>query len=85
MTAITVGCGCGAGFSAFEDVDGLGEVGDPDVAGERWVLALKLQEHLPGDAAIAEMAGGAGAKLGDIEGFGKVHLEEGSNAGSERI
>ena len=39
--------------------------------------------HLPGYAAVAEMAGDAGAEFGDVEGFGEVHLEEGAVAGAE--
>ncbi len=45
---------------------------------------LSLQKHLPGDAAIAEVAGGAGAQLGDVLGFGEVHFEEGADARGER-
>ena len=61
--------------SALKEVDGLGEVGDADVAGEGGVLALKGQEHFPGDAAVAEVAGGGGAQFGDVLGFGEVHLK----------
>src|ERR1700722_8603958 len=32
--------------------------------------------HLPGYAAVAEVASDAGAEFGDVEGFGEVHLEE---------
>ena len=39
--------------------------------------------HLPGDAAVAEVAGDAGAEFGDVEGFGEVHLEHGADAGAE--
>ena len=39
--------------------------------------------HLPGDAAVAEVAGDAGAEFGDVEGFGEVHLEHGAAAGGE--
>ena len=72
-----------SGSSALEEVDGLGEVGDADVAGEGGVLALELQEHLPGDAAVAEVAGGRGAEFGDVLGFGEVHFEEGADARGE--
>jgi len=63
----------------------LVEVGDADVLGEGGVLTLKFQKHLPGDAAIAEVASGAGAELGDVLRFGKVHFEQGANAGGERV
>jgi hypothetical protein len=66
---------------SLEEIDGLGEVGDADVLGEGGVLALEGQEHLPGDAAIAEVAGGAGAEFDDVLGFGEVHLEEAAAAG----
>ena len=69
----------------LEDVDGLGEVGDADVAGQRRVLALELQEHLPGHAAVAEVAGGGAAEFGDVLGFGEVHFEEGADARGERV
>ena len=69
---------------ALEQVDGLGEVGDADVSGEGGVLALEGQVHLPGDAAIAEVAGGAGAEFEDVLGFGEVHLEEAANARGQR-
>ena len=39
--------------------------------------------HLPGDAAVAEVAGGARAEFGDVESFGEVHFEHGADAGSE--
>ena len=63
---------------------GLCEVGDADVARERGVLALEREVHLPGDAAIAEVAGGAGAQFGDVLGFGKVHFEKRADARGER-
>ena len=50
---------------------------------ERGVLALQGEVHLPGDAAIAEVAGGAGAEFGDVLRFGEVHLEEAADAGGE--
>ena len=62
----------------------MGEIGHAEVTGERRVLALELQEHLPGDAAVAEVSGGAGAELGDVLGFGEVHFEEGADARGER-
>ena len=71
------------GNSAFEQVDGLGEVGDAEVLGEGGVLALDGEVHFPGDAAVAEVAGGAGAELGDVLGLGEVHFEEGADAGAE--
>jgi hypothetical protein len=47
------------------------------------VLALEGQEHLPGYAAVAEMAGGGGAEFGDVLGFGEVHFEERPDSGGE--
>ena len=49
------------------------------------MLALELEEHLPGDAAVAEVAGGGGAELGDVLGFGEVHFEEGADARGEGV
>src|SRR5579863_8217958 len=67
----------------LEQVDGLGEVGGADVFGERRVLTLKGQIHFPGDAAIAEVAGGRGAEFADVLCFGEVHFEEAADARSE--
>ena len=39
--------------------------------------------HLPGYAAVAEVAGDGGAQLRDVERFGEVHLEHGAAAGAE--
>ena len=39
--------------------------------------------HLPGYPAVAEVACDARAQLGDVEGFGEVHLEDGPYAGAE--
>ena len=69
---------------ALQHVDGLGEVGDADVPGQGGVLALERQKHLPGYAAVAEVAGGGGAQFGDVLGFGEVHFEEAADAGGER-
>ena len=71
-------------WSALKEIDGLGEVGDADVLGEGGVLALERQEHLPGDAAIAEVAGGRGAQFGDVLGLGEVHLEKAADARGQR-
>ena len=68
---------------ALEQVDGLGEVGDAEVFGEGGVLALYGEVHFPGDAAVGEVSGGAGAELRDVLGFGEVHFEEGADAGGE--
>src|SRR5579863_5280853 len=70
--------------SSLEDVDGLGEVGDADMAGEGGVLLLKLEEHLPGNPAVAEVAGGSGTELGDVLCFREIHFEESANAGGKR-
>jgi hypothetical protein len=59
-----------------KQVNGLCEIGDANVAGQRGVLPLESQKHLPGHAAIAEVPGGAGAEFRDVLGFGKVHLEQ---------
>ena len=67
---------------SLQQVDGLGEVGDADMLGEGGVLALEGQEHLPGDTAVAEVAGGAAAEFDDVLSFGEVHLEERAAAGS---
>ncbi len=68
---------------AFEDVDGLGEVCHAEVFGEGGVLALDGQVHFPGDFAVGEVSGGAGAEFGDVLGFGEVHFEERPDAGGE--
>ena len=39
------------------------------------MLAFQRLEHLPGYAAIAEMASGTGAEFDDVLCFGKIHLE----------
>ena len=44
------------------------------------MLAFHGPKHLPRHAAIAEVAGRAGAQFGDVLGFGKIHLEEAANA-----
>jgi len=44
-------------------------------AGRGWVLALEGLEHLPGDAAVAEVAGGAGAEFDDVLGLGESILK----------
>ena len=69
---------------ALEEVDGLVEVGGMDVTSERWILALQLEAHFPGDAAIAEMSRGRGTELGDVLSFGEVHFEESADASGER-
>ena len=51
------------GCLSLQQVNGLGEIGDADVAGQPRVLALEGEVHLPGDAAIAEVPGGGGAEL----------------------
>ena len=68
----------------LEKIDGPGEVGDTDVRRERRVLALQGLEHLPGYAAIAEVAGGSGAKFADVLSFGKIHFEEAADARGQR-
>ena len=48
------------------------------------MLTLEGQKHLPGDAAVAEVAGRAGAEFDDVLGFGEVHLEQRPDTGGER-
>ena len=43
--------------SPLQQIDRLGEVGDANVLGQRRMLALEGQIHLPRDAPIAEVAG----------------------------
>ena len=47
------------------------------------MLPLEGAIHLPGHAAVAEVAGGGGAQLRDVLGFGEVHFEEAADAGGE--
>ena len=61
---------------ALQQIDGLGEVGDADVFGERGVLALDGEVHFPGDFAIAEVACRCRAQFADVLGFSEVHFEE---------
>src|ERR1700739_2254948 len=61
---------------ALQQVDGFVDVGDAEVIGERGVLALDGEEHLPGDAAVGEGTLRGGAQLGDVDGLGEVHFEE---------
>ncbi len=70
--------------SAIQQIDRYGVVSDAEVAGERGVLSLDGEEHLPGDLAIAEVTCRAAAQLGDVLGFGEVHLEERADARGER-
>ncbi len=44
---------------------------------------MEGQEHFPGYAAVAEVAGGTGAEFDDVLGFGEVHFEEAANAGGQ--
>ena len=69
---------------ALEQVDGLAEVGGADIFGQRGVLAFESQIHLPGDAAIAEVAGGRRAELADVLSFSEVHFEQTANARCKR-
>src|SRR5258708_40277298 len=73
-----------AGASPLQQVDWLVHVFDPEVACKARVALCDGEIHLPGDSAIAEVAGDAGAQLGDVEGFGEVHLEHGADARAER-
>ena len=66
---------------SLKQVDRLCEVSYADVRCERWVLTLQHQKHLPGYAAIAEMARGTGAQFRDVLGLSEVHLEQAANAG----
>ena len=66
----------------MEEVDGVVDVLDAEERGEGGVVAGYGLEHLPGDAAVAEVAGDSGAEFGDVEGFGEVHFEEGAVAGA---
>jgi len=59
-----------------QQIDGLVDVFDAEVLGEGWMFVSDGFVHLPGYAAVAEVAGDAGAEFGDVEGFGEVHLEE---------
>ena len=71
-------------LSPLQQVDGFGEIGDADVPGQRGMLALQGFVHLPGYAAVAEVAGGAGTQFGDVLGLGKVHLEEAAYSCGQR-
>jgi hypothetical protein len=64
----------------LEEVDGFCEVGDADVAGQGGVLAFQGFVHLPGYAAVAEVAGGGAAEFTDVLGFGEIHFEERTNS-----
>ena len=57
---------------------------DAEEVGQGGVLALDGEVHLPGHAAVAEVAGGAGAQLGDVLRLGEVHLEEAADARGQR-
>ena len=48
------------------------------------MLLLQLQKHLPCHAAVTEVTGRGGAQLRDVLRLGKVHFEEGADAGSKR-
>ncbi len=48
------------------------------------MLALEGEVHLPGDAAVAEVAGGTGAEFADVLRFGEVHFEEAADARGQR-
>ena len=45
--------------------------------------AFEGQVHLPGYAAVAEVAGRSGAQFRDVLGFREVHFEEAADAGGE--
>ena len=62
---------------------GLGEISGAHVLRQGRMLPLEGQVHLPGDAAVAEMAGWAGSQLGDVLCFSEVHLEEAADPGGE--
>ena len=47
-------------------------------------MTLEAQEHLPGHAAITEVASRGGAELGDVLGLGKIHFEERPDSGGQR-
>ena len=67
-----------------QQIDGLVDVFDAEVLGEGWMFVSDGFVHLPGYAAVTEMAGRAGAKLGDVLRFGEVHFEEAADPRRER-
>ena len=52
--------------------------------GQQRVLLLDGQVHLPRNAAIAEVAGRAGAQFGDVLRLGKIHFEQAADARCQR-
>src|SRR5258708_2741180 len=61
---------------SIEQVLRLADIGYPDVTSERRMLPQYGFIHCVSHIAVREMARGRGAKFGDVESFGQVHLEK---------
>ncbi|GIW06051.1 MAG: hypothetical protein KatS3mg060_0856 [Dehalococcoidia bacterium] len=61
---------------AIEQVDWFVGVGRPNVACEMGEAVTQALGHLPSGLTVGEMAARLGTELGDVGGFGEVHLEQ---------
>src|SRR6201999_716112 len=70
--------------SPLQQIDRLPNIRHPYVARQRWMLPLDRPVHLPGHAAIREVPLRRRSQLADVQGLGKIHLEERAAARAER-
>src|ERR1017187_10895081 len=62
--------------SALQQIDWLAHVVYAEVFCQRRIFFGDGFVHSVGHVAIGGVSGGGGAQLGDVDGFGEVHLEE---------